>query len=260
MSVLGILTCEILELEFAHILGADSEVTRVVVVENAQSARLIAALEAQGQPPVQRIPHLHSFQPTPTESLTVVARVLEFALHRKREILQRALIQAARELRPYVDALLLGYGLCGNALENPERLLDVDVPVFIPMDEDHPVDDCVGLLIGGRTCYYAEQCRIPGTFFMIPGWTHHWPRIFGEDFCGNDPATARRLFAHYERALLVPTPVMSEAAMRRNTAEFVRLFGVRIEVHKGTLAFLQQAWESAKASVKGASCIESGRG
>ncbi|HNT77605.1 MAG TPA: DUF1638 domain-containing protein [Anaerolineae bacterium] len=259
MSVLGILTCEILELEFAHILGADSEVARVVVVENAQSARLIAALEAQGRPLVQRIPHLHSFQPTPAEPLTVIVRVLEFALHRKREILQRALIQAARELRPYMDALLLGYGLCGNALENPRELLDVGVPVFIPMDEDHPVDDCVGLLIGGRACYFAEQCQTPGTFFMIPGWTHHWPRIFGEDFCGNDPATARRLFAHYERALLVPTPVMSEAAMRRNTAEFIRLFGVRVEVRAGTLVFLQQAWERAKASVKGSLCTESGR-
>jgi hypothetical protein len=252
MSVLGILTCEILELEVAHILGADSEVTQVVVVENAHSARLIAALEAQGQPPVQRIPHLHSFQPAPVEPLTVVIRVLEFALHRKREVLQRALIQAARELRPYVDALLLGYGLCGNALENPQELLDVTVPVFIPMDEGHPVDDCVGLLIGGRTCYYAEQCQTPGTFFMIPGWTHHWPRIFGAEFCGADPATARRLFAHYERALLVLTPVLSREAMLHNTAEFVRLFGVRIEVREGTVTSLHKAWESAKAGVKAA--------
>ena len=50
----------------------------------------------------------------------------------------------------HVDAIVLGYGLCGNALQKPEELLvDAGVPIFIPMDQDHPVDDCVGLIIGG---------------------------------------------------------------------------------------------------------------
>ena len=69
------------------------------------------------------------------------------------------------EFGPHVDALVLGYGLCGNALEKPEKLLsEAGVPVFIPMDEDHPVDDCIGLLIGGRECYYKEQCKVAGPF------------------------------------------------------------------------------------------------
>ena len=37
--------------------------------------------------------------------------------------------------------------------KKPDELLaDAGVPGFIPMDQDHPVDDCVGLIIGGREC------------------------------------------------------------------------------------------------------------
>ena len=34
MGILGILTCEILELEFAELLAADKEVGRITVLEN----------------------------------------------------------------------------------------------------------------------------------------------------------------------------------------------------------------------------------
>lgn len=249
MGVIGILTCEILELEFAHLLTGDPDVARITVLEDAHSTRLLEALEAAGYPHLFRIPHVTGFRPGPSEQVEVLVRVLEFALHRKKEILQQALIRAAHELRPYVDVLLLGYGLCGNALEKPVELLDVDIPVDLPMDGDRPVDDCVGLLLGGRDCYYAEQCQTPGTFFMLPGWTHHWKAMFGRDFCGADPAMARRLLTHYERALLVLTPVMSEDDMRQQIAEFNQFFDLRVETRQGTLRLLHDAWEAAKARV-----------
>ena len=63
----------------------------------------------------------------------------------------------------YVGGLMLGYGRCGGALDDPEALLDVDVPVFIPGGAACPVDDCVGMLMGGRNAYAAEQRRVPGT-------------------------------------------------------------------------------------------------
>ncbi|MFZ6029062.1 MAG: DUF1638 domain-containing protein [Chloroflexota bacterium] len=250
MSVIGIITCEILELEFAHLLTGDSEVEQITILEDRRAARFIEALEAGGNRSFRCIPHIKGFLREPSDRIEVLVRVLEFALHRKKEILQQALVRAAHELSASVDAILLGYGLCGSALDHPAELLGVRVPVFIPMDRDHPVDDCVGLLLGGRSCYYAEQRQAPGTFFMIPGWTHHWRRIFGEDFCGADPDTARRLFAHYERSLLVLTPVLPEAVMRRNAEEFNQLFGVRVETRQGTLTLLEEAWSAAKTCLQ----------
>ena len=254
MGVIGVITCEVLELEFAHLLTTDPDLSGITVLEDIRSARLIETLESKAVQKLRRIPHINSFSPDRSEQATahpeVLVRVLELALHRSKKILQKGLVNAAREIRPHVDVLLLGYGLCGGALNNPQELLDVDVPVFIPMDKDHPVDDCVGLLIGGRENYYAEQCKIPGTYFMTPGWTCHWKRMFGPDCCDMEPDMAKRLFASYERSLLVVTPVMSRDEMERNVEEFNKLFGCRGEVRKGTMEILNETWKAAKAFLK----------
>jgi hypothetical protein len=170
------------------------------------------------------------------------------ALHDRKRTLQQGLQEAAHALGPHVDALLLGYGLCGNALEKPDELLQgAGVPVFIPMDEDHPVDDCVGLIIGGRSHYYDEQCKVAGTFFMIPGWTCHWRRLFAQEHGNLSLDMAKRLFRDYERSLLISTPVMSEAEMKQNSKEFNQLFCLHQESRPGTLEILKQTWSAAKA-------------
>jgi hypothetical protein len=248
MGVLGILTCEILELEFAELLAADKDVGRITVLENERSTRLITALESVKKGNVNRITHLKDFTPTPKISLEVLVGVLELALHIRKHTLQQGLIEAALAFGPRVDALMLGYGLCGNAFEEPEKLLsDAGVPVFIPMDEDHPVDDCIGLIIGGRKRYYEEQCRVAGTFFMIPGWTHHWKRMFEQEFGNLSPEMAKRLFEYYERSLLIKTPIMGLEEMRRNIEAFNEMYGFRTDVCEGTNKMLIKTWDSVKA-------------
>jgi hypothetical protein len=247
MAVLGIITCEILELEVANLLATDPDVTGITVIEDATSSGFIEALESRGRLESRRIPILRGFRPTFEDGLEVLVRVLELALHRRKSLLQAGLTKAVLEMARYVDGILLGYGLCGNALEKPEELLaDAGVPIFLPEDEDHPVDDCVGLIIGGRNSYYAEQCKEAGTFFMIPGWTRHWQRLFAEEYGKLDPAMAKRIFSGYKRSLLIPTPVLSEEQMRQNIAEFNQLFDFRTETREGTLEILQQTWERAK--------------
>ena len=248
MGILGILTCEILELEFAYLLNTDKDISRITVLENSRSARILEALESTGSVNPNRITALESFAPDPETRMEVLVNVLELGLHNHKKLLQEGLIEAACEMGSRVDALLLGYGLCGNALEKPDELLsEVDAPVFIPMDEDHPVDDCVGLIIGGRHHYYSEQCKTAGTFFMILGWTYHWRRMFEREFGSISVDMAKRLFKDYERSLLISTDIMSEDEMKRNSKEFNKLFGLREESRPGTLDLLRKAWDSAKA-------------
>ena len=250
MAILGILTCEILELEFAYLLNSDEDIARITVLENSHSAQLHEALESSGCHNTNTVGDLESFVPDPDVRLEVLVCVLELGLHNRKILLQEGLVKAAREMGSRVDALLLGYGLCGNALEKPEELLsDAGVPVFIPMDEDHPVDDCIGLLIGGRERYYGEQCRVAGTFFMIPGWTSHWKYLFEQEFGNLSVEMAKRLFKHYERSLLISTPNISLEEMKQNSKAFNDLFGLRTEVCKGTLSILQKTWETAKKSL-----------
>ena len=247
MATLGILTCEILELEFAHLLKSDSDINRITVLENNHSLRLLDELDSAESGTVSRIADIESFARDPENGLEVLVYVLELGLHNRKRLLQEGLSAAAEEMGTRVDALLLGYGLCGNALENPGELLSgAGVPVFIPMDDDHPVDDCVGLIIGGRQSYYEEQCKVAGTFFMIPGWTTHWKRMLEQE-CGNlSVDMARRLFKDYERSLLISTPIMPLEEMKQNSKAFNELFGLRTEVCKGTLSILRKAWDTAK--------------
>jgi hypothetical protein len=247
MATLGILTCEILELEFAYLLNSDKDIDRITVLENSRSVRMLDELESGKTQNLHRITDIESFAPDPENRLEVLVQVLELGLHNRKNLLQEGLAETARELGSRMDALLLGYGLCGNALEKPDELFsDAGVPIFIPMDEDHPVDDCVGLIIGGRQNYYEEQCKVAGTFFMRPGWTTHWKRMLEQE-CGNlSVDMARRLFKDYERSLLISTSIMSLENMKQNSKAFNKLFGLRTEVCKGTLSILQNTWSTAK--------------
>lgn len=250
MAVVGIITCGILELEFAHVLTMDTDIARVTVLEDDRSLGLIEALESRGCRNLRRIPHVSSFKPEPAASLEVLVRVLEIGLHRNRKRLQQTLKKAVREMTGHIDAVLLGYGLCGNALENVTELLDIDKPVFVPMDNGHPVDDCVGLLIGGRERYVAEQRRVPGTVFVIPGFAGHVHEIVREDLRDTEHRGLKRMYDRYERSLLVLTPVMQEEEMRRSMAEFNTLLGLRSETCRGTLTLLNTAWQAARGCLK----------
>lgn len=251
MSVLGVVTCEILEGEVADLLAADRDVARISVVADARAAALAAALEARGVRHLARIPHVRAFRPDPAAPLEVVVRVLAVALHRTRAGLRRAVTDAVEELASRVDALCLGYGRCGGALDGVAELLAGERPLAVPEDADGPVDDCVALLLGGGAAYRRVQREVPGTFFMTPGWARHWRGALDG---GRRPESAprlRRVFAGYERALLVLPPGAPEQAMRRDVEEFRAVAGVRVEACRGTTALLAAAWRRAKDALRG---------
>jgi len=247
MAVIGIITCQILELEWAYLLAKEPEIERITILEDRYSKPLIAALEKKGLSHVFCIPHMHSFQPEPSDKLQILITVLDLSLHRKKKYLRQAISAMAQQMRVYVDVFILGYGSCGNSLSNPEDLLDVDMPVFFAIDiKGNQVDDCVGLMIGGRENYHQEQCKEAGTFFMTPGWVNHWDKILNPKCCDMNTEMAQRIFKRYKRSLLITTPVMSENEMQQNVSQFNQMFSCQSEVKPGTLKFFEQTWARAK--------------
>jgi len=161
MAVLGIISCQILELEFAHLLANDPEVSAVNILDNEFSRELSEAISRKTKVRPKSLVSIAEYASTASDGLEVIIRVMKVGLHSVIKDLRNGVRQAAIEMEPYVDAILLGYGLCGNALKDHDELLPASVvPVLLPMDGDHPVDDCVGLIIGGRENYYEEQCRV----------------------------------------------------------------------------------------------------
>ena len=80
-----------------------------------------------------------------------------------------------------------------------EELLGLDVPIFTPMESDLPMNDCVGIIIGGKDRYYSEQRKVPGTLFITPEWATHWRKILV------GKTALKRMLADYERALVLVT-------------------------------------------------------
>ncbi|MHB8202268.1 MAG: DUF1638 domain-containing protein [Desulfomonilaceae bacterium] len=252
MPTLGIITCQILELEFAHLLATDPEVASITVLRDHFSEGVIEAFEQKSGSKPHTILYAGEYDPQSSDEFEVLVRVMELGLHSVIKKLRDTVVKAVFEMAPYVDAVFLGYGLCGNALEKPDELFALaGVPVFLPMETYDHVDDCVGLLIGGRENYYEEQCKIAGTFFMNSGFTRHWKDLIHKNICGDkDLAMSKRMMANYERSLILPTPVMGEDEMTANIQEFNDVYGLRSEVRHGSLEILQKNWNNAKAFVK----------
>ncbi|MFZ0611799.1 MAG: DUF1638 domain-containing protein [Desulfobacterales bacterium] len=257
MPRLGVVTCQILELEFAHLLLNDPDVTGIWVVWDDFSEELIRNLESDSRKPVHRVAHAEEFEAVETNGFAVLMRVMEVGLHSNIPNLRSAVKTAVKKLAPFVDAVLLGYGLCGNALKDSRELFaDISVPVSLPMEnEAEPVDDCVGLIIGGRENYYGEQCRCAGTMFMNAGFSRHWKKILSSDLppklIHQKEKIMNRLMRNYKRSLLLPTTVLGEEELRQNTTEFNDRYGLKIESRPGTLTLLEDAWSAAKRTCGG---------
>ena len=251
MTKLGIVTCQILELEFAHILSNDPDISEIWVVADPFSKELIEILESEGPKRVHRASNIGKFDIDKTKGIGVLIRVMEVGLHSNISTLRREVVAAVKDLAPFVDAVLLGYGLCGNALNNTVELFsDIPVPVMLPMQNEEPVDDCVGLIIGGRENYYEEQRRCAGTMFMNAGFSRHWGKILSMDIppklIHKKDKILERIWGNYERSLLLSTPVLDENELRNNTKEFNERFGLKTETRAGTLSLLENAWKEVK--------------
>jgi hypothetical protein len=222
VCLLVVITCQILELEFVHLLAKASDLSVISVVEDEFSHELVTRLKEARPGGVRTIAHLNEFRPARSGEPEVLLCVREVGLRSIIKRLQDEIVATASMMGPRVDAILLGYGLCGNALNNPQQILsDAGVAISVPMDEEHPADDCAGLIIGGRDAYYAEQCKCVGSMFMNAAFSRHWKRILRRGHNGRiDPNIVKRLMANYERSLLLPTEVLPESEMASNVEEF----------------------------------------
>lgn len=249
MAVIGIITCEILELEFTKLLSEDPEIRRITILEDECSARLVELLGGKNLSNLRLIPHPHAFSPEPDMPLEVLVRVLQLGLHRSGKLLISAITETIHSMQSKVDVLLLGYGRCGGSLDDLQGLLDTNLPLFQPMDDTSPVHDCVALSLGGGERYYNEQRKTAGTYYLTPGWSQHWRSMLDSHSGTSCQPGFERLLSDYERALLVQTPAISSDELHRQGVEFAEKAGLRVETQNGTIAPILVAWESAKTAI-----------
>lgn len=102
------------------------------------------------------------------EALTI----LDIALHLQPNRLRQTLSETVAALESDGATILLGYGLCGRALEG---VVSLKSTLILPK-----VDDCVGLLLGSRSRHQQILADHPGSYFMEPRWLETELNIFEE--------------------------------------------------------------------------------
>jgi hypothetical protein len=108
----------------------------------------------------------------------VEVRVLEIALHVKPERLRARLMEEITGIEEEGAHILLGYGLCGRALEG---VVSARSTLVLPR-----VDDCVGALLGSRGRHKELMKQNAGCYFLEHRWLATELNIFEEILKGLD--------------------------------------------------------------------------
>lgn len=115
--------------------------------------------------------------------------VLEIALHLNPQRLRAHLMEAVARVESADTHILLGYGLCGRALEG---VVSSKSTLVLPK-----VDDCVGALLGSRERHSKVLRQRAGCYFLEQHWLETELNIFIEAAKGLEriPADKRKRIA-----------------------------------------------------------------
>jgi len=180
-----------------------------------------------------------------------------------------AKIQEAVDRTPegVYQAILLGYGLCGNGLEG---LTARHTRLVLPR-----AHDCIALLLGSHERYQAYFADNPGTFYRSTGWlergqglqqlTHHTTGFdesletligkYGEDNGRYLYEEMTRYRAQYRKLTFIETGLEADGKFIAEAAAEAKEKGWSFERLPGDLAWLgrlvEGAWAEAEFVVAG---------
>lgn len=152
---------------------------------------------------------------------------LSMGLHVAPARLRAALAEALARPRA-VERVVLGFGLCGNALDG---LVSPHAPLVIPR-----VHDCIPLL-AGAALPEAGPALERGTFYLSGGWMEGERTLFSEHqraVARFGPAKALRvlhtMLGAYQRFVFLGTDHPRRGAREREARELSALVGLPLDV------------------------------
>ena len=171
--------------------------------------------------------------------LNAKTEVLDFGMHvspeKLKESLQRAINSAGREVRTVV----LGYGLCSNAVVG---LKASDCTLIIPR-----VDDCIALFLGSTATYLKESKKEPGTYYLTKGWIEVSDTPFEEyvrmkERYGKERAERimHLMLKNYKRLAYIDTGRSDQESYRAYAQKTARKFNLCYEEIPGNTALIRK--------------------
>lgn len=140
------------------------------------------------------------------------------------------------------STIVLGYGLCGNGLDNIQAGKHF---LLIPR-----TDDCIALLLGSYQAYRNEIEREPGTYYLSKGWLEAGSNPLVESQALEKKYGAETAawlmdtqYHHYRRLMMVArnqAELETYRAQAQEVAEFCSRWGMRYEEILGSDEYVQR--------------------
>ncbi|MGD2065225.1 MAG: DUF1638 domain-containing protein [Dehalococcoidia bacterium] len=164
--------------------------------------------------------------------------VLDFGLHTDPKSLKRALQNAINSSASNIDTILLGYGLCSQAVVG---LRSGGRTLVIPR-----VDDCIAIFLGS-VAQYQKQCHIvPGTYYLTRGWIESGDTPFSEydilvKHYGEQTAQRiiNKILKNYTRLVFINTG-NNLKYYREHARGMAERFNLRFEEIRGSAAMIKK--------------------
>jgi len=166
-------------------------------------------------------------------------QVFDFGLHVYPDKLRRTLQEAIDGVSGQYDTIILGYGMCSQAVvgvrANGCRLV---VP---------KVDDCIAIFLGSRAAYNTQSRAEPGTYYLTKGWIEVGDTPFSEydrtiQRYGKERAERlyKLMLANYKRLALINTGQYELERYRDYARRTAERFGLRYEEVEGSDALVRK--------------------
>jgi hypothetical protein len=160
-------------------------------------------------------------------------RVLDFGLHVNPEALKGVLQEAVDASATSAETILLGYGLCSQAVVG---LRANDCTLVVPK-----VDDCIAIFLGSEEAYKAQFRAEPGTYYLTKGWIEAGDSPFDEyddlvERYGEEKAQwlMGQILKGYTRLALINTGQHELERYRDYSRRTAERFGLRYEEIPGS--------------------------
>jgi hypothetical protein len=160
-------------------------------------------------------------------------KIFDFGLHVYPDKLRRTLQEAIDAVSGQYDTIILGYGLCSQAIVG---LKANGCRLVVPR-----VDDCIAIFLGSRTAYNTQSRAEPGTYYLTKGWIEVGDTPFSEydrTAQRHGKERAERLFklmlANYKRLALINTGQYELENYRDYARRTAERWGLRYEEIEGS--------------------------
>jgi len=159
--------------------------------------------------------------------------VLDFGLHVNPDALRSTLQQVIDTASETADRIILGYGLCSQAVVG---LRANNCTLVVPK-----VDDCIAIFLGSGEAYRAQSRSAPGTYYLTKGWIEAGDSPFAEyeglvAQYGEEKARwlMARMLKNYTRLALINTGQYELERYRDYSRRTAERFGLRYEEIPGS--------------------------